>query len=120
PEGGNEPARERGLAYPQRPAQRNHVAPSREPGQLAAKAGGRRFIAEDHFDPRGMTSVTVVPFPFFDSSSTVPPCASMNWRVSGSPRPSAASPLTPASTTRSKRLNTRGKSLAEIPDPLSL
>ena len=47
-------------------------------------------------DPKksGTVMVTTVPSPFFDSSSTVPPCASMNCWVSGSPNPSAASPRT--------------------------
>ena len=43
-----------------------------------------------------------------------------DWRVSGNPSPRAASPRTPSSTTRSNRLNTRGRSFAAMPEPLSL
>ena len=100
PQGSDEPPRKCGLANSKRSRERNDVA---RPGgccEPRTKFSCRFLILQDHRDPRGIVRMTVVPFPFFDSSSTVPPCASMNWRVSGKPSPSAASPLKPASLAR--------------------
>ncbi len=72
--------------------------------QLASEGQRRLFVLEPHCGARGMVSVTLVPLPRADSSSTVPPCASMNCRVSGRPRPSAASPR--VAPDRWKRANT--------------
>src|SRR5438552_14089107 len=118
-ERGDEAARERRLADPERTGKRDHIP---HPGGLRqgrARSGRCRFTRQNHRDPRGIVRVTVVPLPLSDSSSTVPPCASMNCCVSGRPSPSAASPRTPASATRSNRLNTRGRSCASMPEPLS-
>jgi hypothetical protein len=38
------------------------------------------LVSEGHCGARGMFSVTLVPFPGADSSSTLPPWASTNWR----------------------------------------
>ena len=72
--------------------QRNHVAALELASESLTKCRCRRFIGEVHCGARGMIIVTRVPLPTADSSPTVPPCASMNWRVSGRPSPSAASP----------------------------
>ena len=80
-------ARKRGLANPERPRELDHVAGPDDLRQRRADLRGRRLVLKDHFAPRGMVRVTVVPFPFVDSSAIVPPCASTNWRVSGRPRP---------------------------------
>src|SRR6185503_190431 len=120
PKGGDEAARQRGLADPERAGQCDHVAWPSDAGQCGTDCRRLFLACQDHREPRGIVSVTVVPLPFSESSSTVPPCASMNCCVSGRPSPSAASPRTPASTTRSKRLNTRGRSSGSIPEPLSL
>ena len=82
------PRAKRRLADAERARQRDHVAGLRSASPAVRRAARRRFLVlEDHRVPRGMVRVTVVPLPFSDSSSTVPPCASMNWRVSGRPRP---------------------------------
>src|SRR5690242_9877502 len=93
---GDKAAGKRRLANPKRSRKRDHVAGSGDGCKPGAKLYRRFLILQDHRDPRGMVRITVVPFPFLDSSSTVPPWASMNWRVSGNPRPSAASPRKPA------------------------
>jgi len=72
-ERGDQAPRQRGLADAERPRKRNHVARPRQARQLGAGPLGILLTVEDHRDPRGMVSVTVVPLPFFDSSSTVPP-----------------------------------------------
>ena len=66
PEGLDQSARERGLANPERPRKRDHVAGPDDLRQRRADVRGRRLVLEDHFAPRGMVRVTVVPFPFVD------------------------------------------------------
>src|SRR6185503_13858597 len=109
-ERGDESSGEHRLACTKWPGKGDHVARPGHRSQARAERRGRLLILEDHREPRGMVRVTVVPLPFFDSSSTVPPCASMNWRVNGRPSPSAASPRNSISPTRWNRSKTRGKS----------
>ena len=70
---GDQSPRHRRLADAQRPRQRDHVPCSRHSRQAGAERRRFRLIFQNHRDPRGIVRVTVVPLPFFDSSSTVPP-----------------------------------------------
>ena len=66
-------ARQGGLPDPQRPGKRDDVARAQGRRDSSPKVLGRLLVSEDHFVPRGMDRITDVPFPFFESSSTVPP-----------------------------------------------
>ena len=66
-ERGEESARQRGLADAERPGQRDHVAAAwRAAASCAPNAAVASLVGQDHFEPRGIVSVTVVPFPFFE------------------------------------------------------
>ena len=98
-------AREGRLAGAERPGEGDNVARAERGGKCGTEGLSGGFISEGHLagteagmgtdGVRGMVRVTAVPSPRSETSSTVPPCASMNWRVSGSPSPSAASPRAP-------------------------
>ena len=45
---------------------------ARAASQRGTELRRRLLVGKDHRAPRGMVRVTVVPFPCFDSSSTVP------------------------------------------------
>ena len=112
-------ADQRRLARAQRPRKRDHVAGRKLRGELARRTRASPLrLARIIAAPRGMVRVMLVPLPSADSSSTVPPWASMNWRVSGRPRPSAASPR-PRRPDRWKRANTCAWSSGAMPGPSS-
>ena len=62
----------------QRTGQSDYVSRSKLFGEPRPESRSRFLVRQDHLAERGMVSVTVVPLPFTDLSSTVPPCASMN------------------------------------------
>jgi prolyl oligopeptidase len=51
-----------------------HVAAPGKCGELLTEGSRGLFGSKDHGAPRGTVSVTVVPFAFLETSSTVPPC----------------------------------------------
>jgi hypothetical protein len=73
-----EASRQCGLPNTKRTGERDHITGTRSVREARTELFRMLLVSEDHFVPRGMVRVTVVPFPFFDSSSTVPPWASMN------------------------------------------
>ena len=65
-----EASRQRRFPNTERPRHCDHVPSSRGTSKQSSQSLGRSFIRKIHLLPRGMVRVTVVPFPFFDSSST--------------------------------------------------
>ena len=84
-ERGDDRARQRGLARTQPARQRDDIPRLQARGDPRAEGNHRAKVRQ--LDPHGRRIVAKVPSPRLDTSSSVPPCASTNWRASGMPRP---------------------------------
>src|SRR6185369_3673048 len=79
-----QPADKRRFSCGKGPGQGDDVTRFQRSGQLPPESQRCCFILQLHCGARGMVMVMLVPFPTADSNWTEPPCASTNWRVSGS------------------------------------
>jgi len=77
-QGDEEATRQRGFSNAERTRKGDHVPRPHNSGKPGPERHRRLLVFKDHFELRGIVRVTVVPFPFLDTSSIVPPWASMN------------------------------------------